>query len=50
MGPAQIIPIVRVYLVNYIFYVINYHMYWDIFARIYIMYCRLSYVSGGVLS
>jgi hypothetical protein len=40
---------VRVYLVGYIFYTIDYHIYQDIFDRIDIMYCRLTYVSRGVL-
>jgi hypothetical protein len=41
---------VRVYLVGYIFCIIDYHICWDIFGRIDIMYCRMSYVSRGVLS
>jgi hypothetical protein len=41
---------VRVYLVGYIFYIIDCHICQDIFDRIDIIYCRLSYVSGGVLS
>jgi hypothetical protein len=40
---------VRVYLVGYIFCIIDYHICRDIFGRIYIMYCRLSYVSRGAL-
>jgi hypothetical protein len=40
---------VRVYLIGYIFYIIDCHIYRDIFGRIDIMYCRLPYVSGGVL-
>jgi hypothetical protein len=40
---------VRVYLVSYIFYIIDYHICRDIFDRIDIMYCRLPYVSRGVL-
>jgi hypothetical protein len=40
---------VRVYLVDYIFYIIDCHICRDIFGRIDIMYCRLSYVSKGVL-
>jgi hypothetical protein len=40
---------VRVYLVGYIFYIIEYHIYQDIFGRIDIMYYKLPYVSGGVL-
>jgi hypothetical protein len=42
--------VVRVYLVDYIFCIIDYHICQDIFARIYIMYCRLPYVSRGALS
>jgi hypothetical protein len=44
------ITIVRVYFVGYIFYIIDYYICRDIFSRIDIMYCRLSYVSRGVLS
>jgi TRAP-type mannitol/chloroaromatic compound transport system permease small subunit len=40
---------VRVYLIGYIFCIINYHIYQDIFVRIDIIYCRLSYVSRGAL-
>jgi hypothetical protein len=40
---------VRVYLVGYIFCIIGYHICQDIFGKIDIMYCRLSYVSGGAL-
>jgi hypothetical protein len=40
---------VRVYLVGYIFYIIDFHICRDIFGRIDIMYCRLPYVSRGVL-
>jgi hypothetical protein len=39
---------VRVYLVGYIFCIIDYHICRDIFGRIDIMYCRLPYVSRGV--
>jgi hypothetical protein len=41
---------VRVYLVAYIFYIIDYYICRDIFSKINIMYCRLAYVSGGALS
>jgi hypothetical protein len=41
---------VRVYLVGYIFCIIDYHICWDVFGRIDIMYCSLSYVSRAVLS
>jgi hypothetical protein len=41
--------VVIVYLVGYIFCTIDYHICQDIFGRIDIMYCRLSYVSRGVL-
>jgi hypothetical protein len=41
---------VRVYLVDYIFCIIDYHIYQDIFGMINIMYYRLSYVSRYVLS
>jgi uncharacterized membrane protein len=40
---------VRVYLVGYIFCIIDCHICRDIFDRIDIMYYRLSYVSRGVL-
>jgi hypothetical protein len=40
---------VRVYLVGYIFCIIDCHICRDIFDRIDIMYCRLPYVSRGVL-
>jgi hypothetical protein len=40
---------VRVYLVDYIFCIIDCHICRDIFGRIDIMYCRLSYVSRSVL-
>jgi hypothetical protein len=40
---------VRVYLVDYTFCIIGCHICRDIFDRINIMYCRLSYISGGVL-
>jgi hypothetical protein len=40
---------VRVYLLGYIFYIIDCHICRDIFDRIDIMYCRLPYVSRGAL-
>jgi hypothetical protein len=40
---------VRVYLVGYIFSIIDYHICRDIFDRIDIIYCSLSYVSRGDL-
>jgi hypothetical protein len=40
---------VGVYLVGYIFCIIDYHICRDIFGRIDIMYCRLSYVFKGAL-
>jgi hypothetical protein len=39
---------VRVYLVDYIFCIINYHICWDIFGRLYILYNRLPYTSGYI--
>jgi hypothetical protein len=39
---------VRVYLVGYIFCIIDCHIYQDIFGIIDIMYYRLQYVSGGI--
>jgi hypothetical protein len=44
------IRVVRVYLVGYIFYIINGHICQDIFGSIDIMYCKLPYVSRCVLS
>jgi hypothetical protein len=44
-----IVEFVRVYLVGYIFCTIDYHICRDIFGRIDIMYCRLPYISRGVL-
>jgi hypothetical protein len=41
--------VVRLYLVGYIFCIIDYHICLDIFDRINIMYYRLSYVFGGAL-
>jgi hypothetical protein len=43
------VDIVRVYLVGYIFCIIDCHIYQDIFDKIDIMYCRLPYIFGGVL-
>jgi hypothetical protein len=40
---------VRVYVVGYIFCIIDWHIYRDIFDTIDIMYCRLPYISGGIL-
>jgi hypothetical protein len=40
---------VRVYLIGYIFCIIDCHIYRNIFGRIYIMYCKLPYVSRGAL-
>jgi hypothetical protein len=40
---------IRVYLVGYIFCIIDCHICQDIFGRIDIMYYRLPYVSRGVL-
>jgi hypothetical protein len=48
-APAVNVGDVRVYLVAYIFCIIDYHIYQDIFSRINIMYYRLPYISGGVL-
>jgi hypothetical protein len=52
--PFVVLPLwlqgdVRVYLVGYIFCIIDCHICRDIFGRIEIMYCRLLYVFGGVL-
>jgi hypothetical protein len=41
---------VRVYLIGYIFCIIDCHICQDIFDRIDIMYCRLPYVSRGALT
>jgi hypothetical protein len=40
---------VRVYLIGYILYIIDYHICRNIFGRIDIMYCMLPYVSRGAL-
>jgi hypothetical protein len=40
---------VRLYLVGYIFCIIDYHICRDIFDRIDIMYCRLPNISRGAL-
>jgi hypothetical protein len=39
---------VRVYLVGYIFCIIDYHICRDIFGRLYILYNRLPYMSGYI--
>jgi hypothetical protein len=39
---------VRVYLVGYIFCIIDYHICQDIFGRLYILYNRLLYMSGYI--
>jgi hypothetical protein len=39
---------VRVYLVNYIFCIIDYHICRDIFGRLYILYNILPYMSGYI--
>jgi thymidylate synthase len=43
------IIIIRAYLIGYIFYIIDCHIYQDIFDKIDIMYYRLSYVFEIVL-
>jgi hypothetical protein len=48
-APDILIEYIRVYLVGYILCIIDYHICRDIFGRIDIMYCRLPYVSRGVL-
>jgi hypothetical protein len=45
----QVVHIVRVYLVGYIFCIIDYHICQDIFGRIYIMYYRLPFVFRDTL-
>jgi hypothetical protein len=40
---------VRLYLVGNILCIIDCHICWGIFGRVYIMYCRLPYISRGVL-
>jgi hypothetical protein len=44
-----LIQSVRVYLLDYIFYIIDCYICRDIFGRIDIIYCRLSYIFRGVL-
>jgi hypothetical protein len=39
---------VRVYLVGYIFCIIDYHICQDIFDRLYILYNRLPYMLGYI--
>jgi hypothetical protein len=41
---------VRLYLLCYIFHIINCYVYWDIFCMIDMMYYILSHVSGYILS
>jgi hypothetical protein len=41
---------VRVYLIDYIFCIINCHICWNTFDKIDIMYFRLSYIFGDALS
>jgi hypothetical protein len=48
-APAVTVGDVRVYFIGYIFCIIDCHICQDIFGRIDIMYCRLPYVSRGVL-
>jgi hypothetical protein len=55
VSPSVVLPLwlqgdVRVYLVGYIFCIIDCHICRDIFGRIDIMYYRLPYISRGVLS
>jgi hypothetical protein len=45
----KVIRVVRVYLLAYIFCIIDCHICRDIFGRIDIMCCRLPYVSKGAL-
>jgi hypothetical protein len=54
VSPSVVLPLwlrrdVRVYLIDYIFCIIDYHICQDIFGRIDIMYCMLSYVFRSVL-
>jgi hypothetical protein len=45
----KVVHIVRVYLVGYIFCIIDCHICRDIFGKIDIIYYRLSYVYRGAL-
>jgi hypothetical protein len=45
---SQVLIFVRVYLVGYIFCIIDYHICRDIFGRLYILYNRLPYMSGYI--
>jgi hypothetical protein len=47
-APAVTAGDVRVYLVGYIFCIIDYHICWDIFDSLYILYNRLLYMSGYI--
>jgi hypothetical protein len=49
-GPFIPYVTVRVYLIGYIFYIIDYHICQNIFDRIEIMYYMLSYIFRGALS
>jgi hypothetical protein len=40
--------LVRVYLIGYIFCIIDYHICRNIFGRLYILYNRLLYMSGYI--
>jgi hypothetical protein len=48
-APAVTAEDIRVYLIGYILCIIDCHICRDIFGRIDIMYCKLPYVSRGVL-
>jgi hypothetical protein len=40
--------VIRVYLLGYIFCIIDYHICRDIFDMLYILYNRLPYMSGYI--
>jgi hypothetical protein len=48
-APAVTVRDIRVYLIDYIFCIIDYHICQDIFGRIDIMYYKLSYIFRCVL-
>jgi hypothetical protein len=55
VSPSMVLPLwlwedVKVYLVDYMLCIIDCHICRDIFDTIDIIYCRLPYISGGVLS
>jgi hypothetical protein len=48
-APAVTVGDVRVYFLDYILCIIDYHICQNIFGRVDIIYCILPYVYGGIL-